>query len=213
MGSRYCALSSDLRAISLIDKHMLRLAALIDPDRYSLAATLREDRMIAKCRAALESATSPWRVGSRAHYTNPPQEADVVGQRQSEALVVELKSTLRPETPWEVHKRNEDIVHGIRQTKALVDRGVAGVGFVLTDGYRGDYACWAEALSNDVTIGTLDDLAEIALDPVNAALSLKEKVGLHSEASGPHERLPDRDIELMGWKIRLIDGAAPSAVA
>lgn len=210
VAGRYCALSSDLRAISVMDEHMLRLAALVDPNRYTLAATLREDRMIAKCRQVLESATPPWHVSSRVTYTNPEQEADVIATRDSVGLAIELKSTLQPEAPWEVHKRNEDIIRGVKQAKALIDRGVANFGFVITDGYRGDYACWAEALSSQVTIGTLDDLVEIGLNPTVAATSLRAKVGITDDAFGSHENLPDREDELMGWKIRLVDSAAPA---
>jgi hypothetical protein len=165
--------------------------------------------MIARCRQALQSVAPPWHVASRVKYANPPQEADVVATRRHEAVVIELKSTLRPEAPWEVFKRNEDIVHGIKQTKALVDRGIAAFGFVLTDGYRGDYACWAQALSHEVAIGTLDDLAEIGANPAMAVSSLKAKVGLVNGVVTPEEGLPDREFDLMGWKFRLVDGVAP----
>lgn len=207
IGDRHCALSSDLQAIARIDDYMLRLAALVDEDAYSRASTLRERRMIERCQAAFEGASQPWSIRTRVKFADPEQEADVIAGRGEQSVVVELKSTLRPETPWEVHKRNEDIIHGVKQAKALVDRGAGRQGFVLTDGYRGDYECWGEALRQGVPIGSLGDLPEIAHDPDAAAASLKAKVGIGSGA--PRERLPDREETLMAWKIRLIDAAAP----
>ena len=42
VAGRFCALSSDLKAISLIDDYMLRLAARIDENQYSKVSGLRE---------------------------------------------------------------------------------------------------------------------------------------------------------------------------
>ena len=64
---------------------------------------------------------------------------DIVASRSGEILVIELKSTLRPEAPWEVYKRNQDILKGLGQAQALVRRGIGNRGLVITDGYRGDY--------------------------------------------------------------------------
>jgi hypothetical protein len=77
-----------------------------------------------------------------------------------------------------------------------------------TDGYRGDYSCWAEALSHEVAIGTLNDLAEIAANPAMAVSSMKAKVGLDNDVVAPEESLPDRAFGLMGWKFRIVDGVA-----
>jgi hypothetical protein len=207
IGKRYCALSSDLRAISQIDDHMLRLAALVDSTSYSRASLLREDRMIARCRAALESASPPWTVKTQVKFSAPAQEADVLAHRGADRLVIELKSTLRPETPWEVSKRNEEIIRGVSQAKALVDRGVATQGLVITDGYRGDYACWSAAEQHCIPIGTLEDLADIAKNPDAARSFLSQRVGI--PASPTMEPLPDREEELAGWNIRLVDGPGP----
>jgi hypothetical protein len=209
VGQRCCALSSDLKALSLIDDHMLRLAARVDEQQYTIAAGLREGRMIKTCKDALEQCQLPWSVKDRVRYSAPPQEGDIVATRGYESLVLELKSTLRPETPWEVHKRNDDIIHGVEQAKALIDRGVATHGFVISDGYRGDYACWAEALTRGIPIGTLYDLAEIASNPVAAVSALKAKVGITGDSPPSRERLPDREAKLAGWNLRLVDVETP----
>jgi hypothetical protein len=205
VGQRYCAVSSDLKALSTIDDYMLRLAARVDVVQYTRAANLREDRMIRRCKDAFERSKPPWQIRERVRYSTPTQEADILAARGTEALALELKSTLRPETPWEVFKRNEDIIFGIKQAKALVDRGAATNAFVVTDGYRGDYACWAEALSNGIPIGNLYDLAELAENPEAAALRLKAKVGITAGSLPSGEALPDREVTLFGWKLRLVD--------
>jgi hypothetical protein len=112
IGQRYCALSSDLKTLSLIDDYMLRLAARVDEQQYTIAAGLREDRMIKRCKDVLEQYSPPWSVRAQVPYSDPQQEADIVATRGGESLVLELKSTLRPETPWEVYKRNDDIILG-----------------------------------------------------------------------------------------------------
>jgi len=209
IGQRYCALSSDLKAIAEIDDHMLRLAARVDPNRYVEASGLREGRMIEWCKEALGQHSPPWSIQSRVRYSNPSQEADVLATRDTDSIVLELKSTLRPETPWEVSKRNEDIMAGVRQAKALIDRDVAKRAYVITDGYRGDYACWKEALSTRVPIATLHDLNEIASDPTAAVAALKARVGIVGSASAPREPLPDRELQLKDWTLRLVDKEAP----
>ncbi len=65
VGDRFCALSSDLKTIARVDDYMLRLAARVDPNKYSAAATLREDRMISICRNAFEQCVPPWSVAPR----------------------------------------------------------------------------------------------------------------------------------------------------
>lgn len=205
VGDRYCALSSDLKTLSTIDDYMLRLAARVDERQYRLASVLREERMIKICGRALQRCPQPWTVKERVRYTNPPQEADILATRDAEKLVLELKSTLRPETPWEVYKRNEDIIGGVRQTRSLIDRGTAGHGFVVTDGYRGDYTCWGQALSCGIPIATLYDLEVIANDPVAAVSDVKSRVGITGSTTGSLKRLPDREGDLLDWKLRIVD--------
>ena len=209
VGDRYCALSADLKTLSTIDDYMLRLAARVDERQYSLASLLREERMIKICGRVLKRCPRPWTVKERIRYTNPSQEADILATRDTQRLVLELKSTLRPETPWEVHKRNEDIIGGVKQTRSLIDRGAAGYGFVVTDGYRGDYTCWAEALTRSIPIATLYDLEVIANDPVAAVSDVKSRVGITGSATVSPERLPDREADLLDWKLRFVDMDAP----
>lgn len=207
IGSRYCALSSDLRAISLIDDYMLRLAARLDERQYSSVSGTREARMASACRTAFEGSNGVWTIQSPLILTDPMQEADVVASRPGKSLAIELKSTLRPETVWEVYKRNQDILQGVSQAQRLVGRGVADQGVVITDGYRGDYQCWAEALRCGITIGTLDDLSDLASDPGGAVKLMKERAGVATGATG-HGRLPERTADLLGWKVRLIDACS-----
>ena len=204
IGSRFRALSSDLKVISLIDDYMLRLAARVDEKQYSSVSGMREVRMANACRAAFEGGNGVWTVFSPKILTDPAQEADVVASRSDESLVIELKSTLRPETVWEVYKRNQDIRHGVLQVQSLVRRGVAGRGLVITDGYRGDYQCWAEALRYGITIGTLDDINDLARDPQGAIELMRERAGIVMGTPTPR-RLPKRTADLLGWKLRLID--------
>lgn len=209
VGDRYCALSSDLKALSVIDDYMLRLAARVDKHQYNLASLLREDRMIKICRCALQSCSRPWTVKERVRYTNPSQEADILATRDADILVLELKSTLRPETPWEVYKRNKEVFNGIKQTRSLINRIAAGHGFVVTDGYRGDYACWAEALTYGIPIATLYEIELIANNPVAAVSDMKSRVGITGSTPGSTERLLDREEDLLNWKLRFIDMDAP----
>jgi hypothetical protein len=210
VGDRFCALSSDLKTIARIDDYMLRLAARVDPNQYSAAATLREDRMISICRNALEQCVPPWSVAARLAYKNPPQEADLLTSRGANTLVLQLKSTLRPETPWEVYKRNEALIDGIYHTKGLIDRGVAKQGFVVTDGYRGDYACWAKALAYGIPIATLYDLEVIRSDPIAAIAEVKNRVGITDTSPRTSEGIADRESELMGWTLRFRDRDVPT---
>ena len=207
VGGRYCGLSSDLKAIACRDECMLRLAAWVDENQYSKVSGLREDRMVAACRAAFEGNSRPWHVRSRVTVVEPQQEADVVASRSSDSLVIELKSTLRPQTAWEVYKRNDDIRKGLSQATGLVRRGIASRGLVITDGYRGDYRCWEEALKCGVTIGTLYELDDLARDPNGAVELMKQRAGV---IKGKHTapRLPAREAKILGWKLRLIDASA-----
>ena len=110
---QYYALSSDLKTIANFDDYMLRLAAREDRDQYSLVSGLRENRMIDKCKVAFCEQTDSWVVQSKVELENPEQEVDMIAERHDESLAIELKSTLRPETLWEVYKRNQDIKRGV----------------------------------------------------------------------------------------------------
>jgi hypothetical protein len=87
------------------DDHMLRLAAIVDPAQYTRVSGAREERMIAVCREILEPLG--WAVTPRLKLSNPAAEVDVYAVRDEERLVLQLKSTLRPETPWEVYNERE----------------------------------------------------------------------------------------------------------
>ena len=206
IAGRFCALSSNLKAISCIDDSMLRLAAWVDDNQYSKVSGLREDRMVDICKTEFEGNNQPWKVESRFKLTDPEQEVDILAQRLSDSVVIELKSTLRPVALHEVDNRNRDVLKGLSQAESLVGRGVAKRGLVITDGYRGDYSCWEKALKCDVTIGTLSDLADVARDP-NAAIQLmRKRAGVPTNRHAAR-RLPDREADLLDWKLRLIDAA------
>ncbi len=209
VGDRYCGLSSDLKIIAAIDDYMLRLAVRVDPDQYNVASILRESRMISICRNVLEKAMPPWSVREHVHYEDPHQEADVIAIRGNNTIVIQLKSTLLPETPWEVYKRNEDVINGVNHTKKLVDRGIANQGFVVTNGYRGDYVCWAKSLASSVPIATLRDLDVIASDPSAAVAKLKNRVGIKESPSGQEQGIADREDKLMGWVLKFLDRETP----
>ena len=202
---RFCALSSDLKFITLVDDYMLRLAARLDEKQYSTVSGLREERMMDACRAAFEGDSKPWKVRNRVKLTDPPQEADILASRSSESIVIEFKSTLRPETLREVHNRNSDVLQGLSQVESLVERGVASRGLLITDGYRGDYGCWENALRRDVTIGTLLELEDLARDPNSAIELMQQKAGLPTHGRTVR-RFPDRKVHILGWKLRLVDG-------
>ena len=201
---RFCALSSDLKAIACVDDYMLRLAAREDKMQYSRVSGLREDRMINACLTAFAESKGGWKVDSSVQLKDPAQEADVVASRPGDTFIIELKSTLRPETPWEVYKRNKDIKKGLRQAESLVRRGVGDRGLVITDGYRGDYACWEDALKRDVTIGTLGEVEDLARDPDRAISIMKRKAGVPT-GKPDGRRLPDRIGDIFGWTLRMVD--------
>ena len=101
-GGRFFALSSDLRAIASVDDYMLRLAVREDETQYSKASGLREERMIKASLAAFEGSNRGWTVNCHFKLKDPPRKVDVVATRLNEVLVIELKSTLRPEALSEV---------------------------------------------------------------------------------------------------------------
>ena len=209
---RYCAVSTDIMTISRIDDYMLRLAAQVDNDQYNRATTLREERMIGICKDAFEKSPRPWTADAHLRLTDPLAEIDILATRLDTSVVLQLKSTLFPETPWEVYKRNEDIINGVQHTKRILDRGAGKYGFVVTDGYRGDFSCWAEALAAGIPIATLDDLDVIASDPAEAVSEVKARVGITHptpEASESPGGLLDREWRMAGWTFRLVDDKVP----
>jgi ketosteroid isomerase-like protein len=182
--------------------HMLRLAALVDAAQYVQVSGARESRMIAVCRQILEPLG--WSVTPRLRLTDPPGDVDVYAVRERDRMVVQLKSTLRPQSPWEVYKRNGDILDGIEKAnRARRQLGEDVTAVVITDGYRGDYATWRVALDRRVATGTLEDLDVIARDPARAFEILQQRAGFGREPRGepPHERTGD----LLGWSLRIVD--------
>ena len=113
---------------------------------------------------------------------DPITEIDIYAIRSGFQLVLELKSTLRPETPWEVYKRNQDLLTGIAQARERSDRlGSGAIGVVITDGYRGDYVTWRSAIDHGIPIGTLEDIPDLARDPRQVFDLLRARVGFESE--------------------------------
>src|SRR5271166_2598853 len=190
------------------EDHMLRLAAAADVAQYVKVSGLREGRMIERCREVLEG--KGWKVHPRHLLHDPPKEIDVYAIRDGLHLVLQLKSTLRPETPWEVHKRNDDILTGIAQAQDARDRiGPGTTGAIITDGYRGDYSTWRLAAEHQIPIGTLEDIPDIARNPHQIFELLKTRVGFDI---APPEGAPlERACELMGWNIRIVDSPSPGA--
>ncbi len=76
------------------------------------------------------------------------------------------------------------------------------VGFVITNGYRGDYATWEVALRRNLMIGTVQDIEEIAADPVKAIDLLKSRAGFKQKPSRVRLDQPTR-FRLGGWNIEL----------
>ena len=210
VGGKRLGVSNHVKAAlgRAVEMHMLRLAARVDPDQYTKVSQLREGRMIAHGQCVLEDAG--WRVTPNYLFTDPKAELDLLAERGDDTLLIELKSTLRPESPWEVYKRNRDLIKGIGQVRALVPRiPGAAVGVVLTDGYRGDHDTWAEALSAGVPTGTLDDLPLVAESPHDVFDRLAKEAGIN--AGGPAgSPVETREFQLAGWTIRLIDAEVPS---
>ena len=208
IGSRRVAPSNAIKALAGFggDDYMLRIAARVDQDQYSRVSGMRESRMIAFCEEKLRA--FGWDPHSHYRLTDPPREIDIYATRASSHLVLQLKSTLRPETPWEVFKRNEDIVSGISHTAEVVPHFPEGTfGFVITDGYRGDYFTWVRSLRDGVMVGSLSDIEVVAEDPQAAIETLKLRAGFDS--SEQSESLPTRAFNLFDWTIRLVDEAAP----
>jgi len=184
------------------DDHMLRLAATADNTQYVKVSGLRETRMIELCRKVLEK--EGWKVNPRYKLRDPVGEIDVYAIREGVDLVLQLKSTLRPETAGEVYSRNESIIEGITQARNTRPQiGPDAIGAVITDGYRGDYTTWRQALEHKIPIGTLDDIPDIARNPLQMFELLKTRVGFTDVP--PEGASFERSCELMGWTIRIVD--------
>jgi len=207
IGDRVYGVSIALRTLAGLDDYMLRAAVLHDPGQYEKVSGLREERMIGICKTAFEK--SGWTFTPHFHLTNPPREIDGYATRDTETCILQLKSTLRPQSPWEVYKRNTDIIDGITHTAEAVRRLGEGImGIVITDGYEGDYATWKESLATGVPVATMADVDWIAKDPHAAFKVLTERAGIQERA--PSEELPERSFMLCGWTLRLLDQSKPS---
>lgn len=202
VGSRRLSTSDAVIAMAgpLGEDHMVRRAVQIDPDQYSTVSGLRENRMIDAIRPKLEA--HGWRATPHYLLHNPDKEIDIYSVRKVDGLVLQLKSLVRPMTPGEVRRRNDDIIKGINHTADALPRLFGAVGFVITNGYRGDYATWEIALRRNVMIGTVEDIEEIATDPIKAIDILKSRAGFKPKPSGMRLDQPTR-FRLGGWNIEL----------
>jgi hypothetical protein len=202
VGSRRLSTSDAVIAMAgaLGEDHMVRRAVRIDPDQYSKVSGLRESRMIDFVRPQLEA--RGWRVTPHHRLRDPDREIDVYSVREALGLVLGLKSMVRPMTPGEVRYRNDDIIKGINHTAEVLPRLSGAVGFVITNGYRGDYATWEVAPRRNVMIGTVEDIGEIAADPIKATDTLKSRAGFKEKPSGMPLCQPIR-FRLGRWNIEL----------
>ncbi len=182
------------------EDHMVRRAVQIDPDQYSTVSGLRENRMIDAIRPKLQG--QGWGVSPHYVLHEPDKEIDIYSVRSPDGLVLQLKSLVRPMTPGEVRRRNEDIIDAINHTAEVVPRLPSAVGFVITNGYRGDYATWEIALRRNVMIGTVEDIVDIAADPIRAIDILKSRAGFKQKSSRAQLDQPAH-FRLGGWNIEL----------
>jgi len=207
IGSNTYAISSVVKTLASVDDYMLRVAVLVDCEQYNKVSGLREERMVARCGSALRA--MGWNFQPHFHLSDPEREIDVYAAKDPRDLVIQLKSTLRPHSPWEVYKRNADVLDGINHTAEVLLRFREGaLGFVVTDGYEGDYATWARSLETGVPVATLQDLDLIAGSPEGAFQIFKERAGIKGRPVS--EPVPERDTELCGWRVRLVDTPKPA---
>lgn len=202
------AVSDMLKALAGMagNDYMLRIAARVDPEQYSKVSGLRESRMIDICTTSLQN--HGWQVRPRFRDPGPPpREIDVLASKAGETIVFQLKSTLRPESPWEVFKRNEEIEKGIQHTAEVLKRFAGSRGFVVTDGYRGDFTTWKAAMTQTIVIATLRDVDKIARDPLGAADAIKATVGI-GRVPPSHVSSLEGENDLLGWKLRIVGGAS-----
>lgn len=205
---KFVFLSHDVKGIAMLDDYMLRTANRVDTNSYSLVSGLREQRMIDVVVAALRG--QGWFARARVFLKNPDQELDVVATKSTEPrLVLQLKSTLRPESPWEVKKRNEDLFEGIKHTAKVVTRYSEAKGFVITDGYRGDHQVWREALEARVPILTLSEIEVLARSAREAADLAHRLLGIDPDRPGRQTALADREGTVASWRIIQRDDEGP----
>jgi hypothetical protein len=207
IGDRVFGVSAAILTVAGSDDYMLRAAVRNDPRQYEKVSGLREERMIKICKKAFSEAE--WTFTPHHHLANPPKEIDGYATKGSDICIVQLKSTIKPQSPWEVYKRNTDVIEGITHTAELVRRvGEAATGIVITDGYEGDYATWKESLATGIPVASLKDLDWIVKNPRSAFKILAERAGIEGD-SAP-EPLPERSGSLCGWGLRILDESKPS---
>jgi hypothetical protein len=98
IGDEVVGVSSAILTLAELDEYMLRVALLNDPNQYEKVSGLREARMIEVCRKAFSEAG--WSFTPHYLLANPAREIDGYATRGSETCIVQLKSTLRPQSPW-----------------------------------------------------------------------------------------------------------------
>jgi hypothetical protein len=206
IGDRVFGISRAILTLGRLEDYMLRVALLNDQEQYEKVSGLREERMIAICKRAFEQVG--WKFTPRYFLTNPKREIDGHATKESETCIVQLKSMLRPQSPWEVYKRNTHVIEGIRHTSEVLHRvGQGAVGFVITDGYEGDYATWRASLDTGVAVGTLEDLDLITRNPKGAFKVLAERAGINEAVAS--QAIPERSVSLCGWTVRVLDEPKP----
>ena len=207
IGAEVWGISAALLSLADLDDYMPRVAVLNDREQYQRVSGLREERMISACKAEFESAG--WSFQSRVTLKNPPREIDIHASKDLQEVIIQLKSTLRPHSPWEVYKRNTDIIEGIKHTEEMLLRFKLGtLGYVITDGYEGDYLTWAESLRTHIPVATLQELSLITGSPAAAFDILARQAGIQGKPR--YKTIPDRTVKLCGWDIRLVDSSAPN---
>lgn len=183
------------------DDHMLRLAALVDAEQYTRVSQLREERM--RVLSVKKLKARGWICTTSFKLKNPAADIDIHAVRDSTILILELKSTLRPETPREVASRNDDILLGLKKSEERRARfPVGAIAAVVTDGYRGDYLTWADALRRAVPVVTMDELDAFALNPWAYVEGLQRWAATRPVGANP---LPERETKLLGWRIIVRD--------
>lgn len=206
IGDRVFGISAAILTLAGSDDYMLRAAVLNDSVQYEKVSGLREERMLRICEKAFSEAG--WTFVPHHHLTNPPKEIDGYATKGGDICIVQLKSTIRPQSAWEVYKRNTDVIDGITHTAEVVRRlSEAATGIVMTDGYEGDYATWKESLATGIPVATLEDLDWIAKNPGSAFKILAERAGIERDSTP--EPLAERSARLGGWTLRILDESKP----
>lgn len=206
IADRVFGVSGAILTLASFDDYMLRVAVLNDAGQYETVSGLREERMIEISKKAFSEAG--WTFTPHCRLSNPPKEIDGYATKGSQTCIIQLKSTLRPQSPWEVYKRNSDVIEGITHTAEMLGRVKEGAkGIVITDGYEGDYATWKESLATGIAVATLEDLGWIAKDLGSAFQVLAERAGIQGPSEG--EGVPERSGLLCGWNLRILDVSKP----